>query len=294
MGLFDRFKKQGPLVLNESEHHAWATQLLEHHEIPRTINRVLKDLENAREEILRAADAFADDDYLRKVPDRARNITEQHARYLAEKARALTEDIVITTDPFILQEQLDKAIERVQNYRADTTKNESALREFLEEQLKKLGTAVQELEDTLIQTGSKLEEQGFETILQIAELSKKATEERNKKRKYERTLNKYLEEKNENVAKKEKHERRIAEQQKMVRDNAALEALNKIRDVEQANLDLKDRYERLIFDTRHYVLKHGLTLNEESRELFSRLKKDPTGVIEREHETLRKEFKTIF
>lgn len=293
MGIFDRFKKRGPLILNESDYQNWATQFIEYNEIPRTISRVLKDVENAREEILRAADAFENETFLENVPERAKNITEQHARYISEKARVLTDEIVITTDPLKVQDQLDISIERIQNFRDDTTKNESALREFLETELKTLAITIQELEDLLIRTGSSLDEQGYSTILQIAELSKKFSDERNKKRKYERTLNKYLEERNENEEKKEKHERRINEQQKMVRDATAVEALSKIKEIEEANLNLRDRYERLVFDTRHYLLKHALTMNSETKELFARLKKDPENVIAQEHETLKKEFKEL-
>lgn len=284
-------KKPTPIVLSESTRKDWPSQLIEHHGLHKKHARFTKDLHKKIETLKSRAKELQDKKKLEQVPERAQHLSEQHAKTINDHAEKLTEAITFS-DVLSFQEELEKALEKVGKFREHTGKNASALREYYEEELKGLATAVQELEDYLIQNGESLDTQ-LTQILNIKNRIRKLEEEKTKQRKYEKTLNSYLEKRDTNEQNQQKHLKRIEEQKQLVRENSSLEALERIKEIENEIHDILSKYSRLIFDTKHYLLKNNLTPTQESREIFSQLKKDPKGIIRRDHKKLKQEFKEL-
>lgn len=290
MGFFDRLTKPRQIVLSESNHAIWPRLIAEQQEFPRHIAKFLKELDHAREDMLRAADTLIDEKHHENIPERAEHIMREHAKVLhAEVARAMS-GMSFTTDVLTFGESLEDALSSLEQFRERSIKNISALKEYFSPQLDALSSATQKIEDLLIKTGSHFDERGYDKIMRVNALAAKHQEEREKRDKYERTLNKYLEEKQQVQTRKQKHHERIEQQQELVREKEALEALKKIKSIEQSMHELKRKYERLIFDTKHYLLKNGLTLTSETKNLFDALRKDAQRSLVTNHSQLKEEF----
>lgn len=282
------FNKKKPLILDETTRHKWAYQIAEHKDLTKKLAIFRKELRQQQTTVRSAAAA------LRKaktdVPERAQHMTEQHATTIAELLEQTLDEFSFDSDVIAFQKHMDAALKALDYYKEHSTKNISALKEYYAEQLTTLANALQKLEDLLINTASSFDDRDYQTILNIHDLAQKLTEELTKKYKYERTLEKYAAEQDRNTDKQEKHRRRIEEQKVMVREKNALSALEKVKQLEHDDHDRKARYERLVFDTKHYILKNGMTLNETSKELFTALKKSPDTALKNQHEALKEEF----
>lgn len=284
-------KKRTPLVLSESERKDWPSQLIENNDLHKKHARFTKELHKKIEDLKLQAKRLQDEKKHSQIPERAQHLSEQHAKEINDQVKKLVEEIVFT-DVLSFQEELEMILEKVGKFREHTGKNLSALKEFFEEELKELARAVQGLEDHLIQNGESLDKQLTE-ILAIKEHIRTLEEEKTKQKKYEKTLNSYLQKKDANHQNQQKHIKRIEEQKQLVRENASLEALERIKEIENEIHNILSKYSRLIFDTKHYLLKNNLTLTQDSKDLFSQVKKDPKGIIRRDHERLKQEFKEL-
>jgi hypothetical protein len=290
MGLFN-FGKKKTLVLDESARNKWAQQLAEHKELTKDLAQFRKELRQRQTAVKSAVSALRKEKST--VPERARHITQQHAATIDELMEQTLKEITFDNDIIAFQTHLDVALKALEYYKEHSTKNISALREFYADQLMTLAESLQQLEDLLIKTAAAFDEKDYQSILQVDELTKKLAGELSKKDKYERTLQKYAADQEKNTDKQQKHKKRIEEQTSLVREKNALSALGKIKEIETKDHERKARYERLVFDTKHYILKNELTLNDASKELFTALKKNPESTIKNQHEALKNEFKEL-
>jgi len=288
---FFTFGKKKPLILDEQTREKWATQIAEHRELNKKLAQFRKELRHKQELVKTAVHALRKGN--KKVPERAQHLTEQHAKTLTELTEQTVDEITFDNNILTFQDNLDAAITALEYFKEHSTKNISALKEYYADQLTELTGALHQLEDLLIKTGSNFDEKNLQTILQIQELTQKLAAELAKKGKYERTLSKYVADQERNTDKQHKHEKRIKEQKALVRKENALSALKKVKEIETADHERKAKYERLVFDTKHYILKHGLTLNETSKDLFTQLKRNPDGTLKNKHGVLKEEFKEL-
>jgi len=287
---FFNFGKKKPLILDESARENWAKQIADHRELTKELAQFRKELRQKQLLVKAAAHTLKGKN---DVPERAQHITEQHAKTLTALTEHTVEEIQFDNNILTFQQNMDAAITSLEYFKEHSTKNISALKEYYADQLTELADALHTLEDLLIKTGNNFDEKNLQTILQIHELTQKLAQELAKKGKYDRTLTKYVADQERNTDKQHKHKKRIEEQKSLVREENALSALQKVKEIENADHERKAQYERLVFDTKHYILKHGLTLNETSKNLFNQLKKNPDGTIKRQHGVLKAEFEEL-
>ncbi len=284
------WKKQTPLILSESEKHKWPQQIIEYNDLEKKHARFIKDFQKKLDVLEKNAQNLLDENKLSEIPERAQNLSEQHAKTINEQVKKIVQ--ITFTDVLSFQEETENSLEVMGKFREHTNKNISALKEFYETELRELSQAVQEVEDFLIKNSESLDSE-LSKILAVQEAIENFDEEKTKQLKYEKTLNSYLEKRDAVHQKKQKHLKRIEEQKPLVRKTASFEALEKLKTVEEEIHAILNKYSRLIFDTKHYFIKNNITLSQDTKELFSLLRKDPKGILLRDHKKLKEEFKEL-
>lgn len=290
MGFFN-FKKSKRLILDINRQDNWPAQIIEHKELGREIAAFLRDLENHKEELRRAISNFEKQDH---VPQEILHLTTQHAKILNEKTKRLLEQFTFTTDPFTYGADIERSMNAITEYKEGNLKHYSALKEHFEKEVKYLVESIQDLEDRLINLGGVLDQNHYEAIMTIREMNKNVRDLLATKRRYEKTLNKYLSDKAVIEAKQEKHRQKIKIQLPNIRTEEALTALKRIKEIDSEKSGIVGNYERLIFDTKHFLIKNNLKLSHTTKELFEKLKKDPVIIIQKLSESLKNEFNELY
>ena len=289
MGLFS-FTKKKP-TLSQEQKQEWPKIIANYYafeekkaSLEKKLNAHLQSLQQQTEQLLKP-------ETIAKIPERAQDISEQHAKRIYEESLKLQKEGM--QNLFLLQDDIEKTLDELAGFTQKTNKNFSALKEYLQEELQLIKQTVQLSEDLLIKTAEQLEEGHYANILRLQKVLEEQENINTKKEKYEKTINKYLTEKRHIEQKEQKHLVRIEEQKNLVRDEQAIIALSEVKEIEEENAAIAQKYSRLIFDTKHYILKNLLTINESLKQLFETIHKDPLYALEKHQETIIQEFKQL-
>ena len=290
MGLFS-FTKKKP-VLNTEEKNTWPTTIAQYQGLDKELEKLKKTYEQQLQALEAQAEQLLKPETIALIPERAQDISEQHAKRIYEEAQKLQGQEHFTKI-FCLQEDIEQALDHIAGFKQRTNKNFSALKEYLGEQLRQVRQTSQELEDLLIKKAETIEQAGFDDLLRLKNVIKAQQDNQTKKDKYEKTINKYLTQKRHVEEKEQKHHARIQEQKNLLRDEKALDALKEVKALEEENAAIAQKYSRLVFDTKHYILKNLLTINDSLQQLFETIQKDPLYALNKHQETLQTEFKQL-
>ncbi|RME32084.1 hypothetical protein D6789_00660 [Candidatus Woesearchaeota archaeon] len=167
MGLFDIFGGQSQLTLDVATMERWPERLLRRQRLTRAMDVYLKDIENAKRELLLAKQALKDPAVKDKVPERASIIYEEHLPALLDAVNELEAGAAFVDNIFLVEDQQEEFRKALEEFKEASQKPHDSLKEYLGDELSRLRECVRNLEDAVLSITPVLEETHFKNIKEL-------------------------------------------------------------------------------------------------------------------------------
>jgi ribosomal protein L17 len=287
------FKSGGPITLEEKEQDQWAQKLVAHLDLDKDFSQFQEEMQGLGEETTDSLRKFTDEGVLSAIPDRARTMNALHGNEYAQQVHKLLKSVQFT-DLFSFEKQQDKFFETTSGFKDQTAKNTSVLKEFLHDELKETQSLLQKLEDRVIAFAKILEEKKFPLVRKVHELCGKLLQSGERTDKYEKLLASLQSDLKRTQDKRAKLEEDMAAQQALVRNEESLQALEKMKHIEEELHRLAVQYVSVCTDARNvYKKKPDMELAPNIKHVLDEIPKDPMLFLPPNTEKVKKAFEDI-
>lgn len=180
MGLFDIFSGQSQLTLDVATMERWPERLLRRQRLNRAMEVYLREVENAKRELMLAKQHLKSPELKEQVPERASVIYDEHLPAIIDAINELEAGASFVESIFLVEDQQEEFRNALDEYKAATQKGHDSLKEYLGDDLAALRDSVRNLEDAVLSITPVLEETHFQNIKQLKVLidTYKATREK--------------------------------------------------------------------------------------------------------------------
>jgi hypothetical protein len=292
MGIFNRLKNitffaQAPpkekdepkIPLRWEEQDRWDEQLAAHTGVAGTYAAFAASVAHAREQLEHAAKAFTNEASLRQIPERARTTNAVHGSEYAKQLRKLAGAAQFTS-VYTFEQERERFQEALDAFWEGTKKSAAALGEFLGKELAASHGLVQQLDDAVLAFLQVMEERGGEALVRLKQAQDELRAFEREQGKYRELMDALGKELEATKAKREKIDAKIREQRTLIRNPQALEALDRLANVE-AELDkIAAPFESACADLKRLYAKHPqLAAGNDMQRMVNELPRSPVRFI---------------
>ncbi len=188
MGFLDIFSRRGgraALTLDAARMDRWPERLVRHRGLAEDMQRFVDEVEHHRKAVEYATTKLGDPMLLKKVPERAQPVYDEHLPLIRKEVQDLLDRTLVIDDLFLIEAQQQDFQSVLTGFKDRTRKSNAALNEYLGDELHLLNGAVQALEDAMLALYPKLDTAGFANIKKVKELVEDYKGTREKVRKLE-------------------------------------------------------------------------------------------------------------
>ncbi len=293
LDLIRRAKPNRTLVLDATATRQWPQQLVEHQGLDAEFRRFAEDIEETKASVIKTARQLTDEDVLAAIPDRARTMNALHGKEYSSRITKLMQHASFT-DIFSFDKQQDVYFEAVNEFKDQTSKHTSVLKEFMHDELKAIQALLQQLEDKVINFTKTLEERQFPVIRRINDAVIKLDQLEARQEKCHRLLTSLEQDLKRTQEKRQKIEDGIKEQLAFVRNEQSLASLDRLQALEQELHDMAEQYRQLSQEVHTVYRKNPtLELTSEVKLVVGELGKDTLQFISGNAEQIKRAFEAV-
>ncbi len=272
-----------PLTLGD-DHSTWTAQTITHLKLDDAFQEFSTDTRRLVQEAATALGSLTDEKTIAALPERARTVNEIHAREYAQQARKVL-DTAVFTELFRFEAEQQAFQEALQAFQDRSAKHTAALREQLGERLDAADGAIKRLEDTVLRFAQGLEERGFTHVKRLHEAHQELTKLDERRGKEEELLASLRKDQETASARIQELEQSIKEQEGLVRNEEARDALTRIVAIDEELDTHTGPVQQAARDTLAYYRKHrDLTPPGAARQVLESLERDAPRTIANEPE----------
>ena len=277
----------------DDDHSTWTGKAVEHLKLDDTFRDFTGATRRIVKEAAIALDALTDEETIAALPERARTVNEIHASEYAQQARKVLEKAVFT-ELFRFDDEHREFLEAVQAFQDRVAKHAAALREHLGERLDAVDGAIKRLEDETLRFAQGLEDRGFTHVKRLHEAHQELARIDERRGKEEELLVSLRKDQEAAITRTQELERGIKEQEGLIRNEEARDALTKIVQIEEELDTHTGPVQQAARDALAYYRKHrDLVPAGVARQELEGLERDAARAIANDPDRVTDTFTTV-
>jgi len=272
-------EKKPSITLRTDELDQWTIKMIAASGLDDKFRSFLALVEDEKTEAGENAKKFSDEEALQAIPERARTVTAVHGNAYTEEVEKLVQQIVFS-DIFTFEDDQFGFHQALDEFRNQTGKNTAALKEFMKKEVETVEHALKKIEDATVRFLQQREDAQFADIERVHVAQEKLNKLDDQQEKYHELKTRLEQQLSAVEQKQQKLTDKINEQRKLIRNPAALQALDDLTKLEKELDEITRMHEHAASDALAYYKKHHeLSIPSETHGVLQDLPKHPSSFV---------------